>query len=109
MNRTVIWCCADTQDGTRRQKEHVNLYAEQESLQVVKTISEVGKLDYFSIGVIHRRAKYKEYDLLLIEGLEVMDFSADVLTKEVRYLNTNRVKVFSLNDGEITVNTLPLC
>lgn len=68
---------------------------------------ESGDTDSLTYRSLRLRAKYREFDNLLITGLSVLSNSAIEITHEVSFLNENGVKVVSLKDGELNVETLP--
>ncbi|MBQ3495207.1 MAG: recombinase family protein [Clostridia bacterium] len=52
-------------------------------------------------------ARYDECDVILVENFDVLDFSPDVTTEEIKYLNERGVKIVSVDEGEITPDKLP--
>ena len=52
-------------------------------------------------------ARYDECDVILIENFDVLDFSPDVTTEEIKYLNERGVRIVSVDEGEITPDMLP--
>lgn len=50
---------------------------------------------------------YDECDVILVETFDVLDFSPDVTTEEIKYLNERGVRIVSVDEGEITPDMLP--
>ena len=50
---------------------------------------------------------YDECDVILVENFDVLDFSPDVTTEEIKYLNERGVRIVSVDEGEITPDMLP--
>lgn len=45
--------------------------------------------------------------MILVENFDVLDFSPDVTTEEIKYLNERGVRIVSVDEGEITPDMLP--
>ena len=52
-------------------------------------------------------ARYDECDVILVENFDVLDFSPDVTTEEIKYLKERGVRIVSVDEGEITPDMLP--
>ncbi len=50
----------------------------------------------------------REFDVLVVPELEVLGNSQIEITHEVNFLTENGVKILSLKDGELNVETLPM-
>ena len=75
-------------------------------LSVVRTYLESGTMDALTYNNLRLQAKYREFEILLIPELEVLGNSAIEITEEVNFLTENGVKVLSIKDGELNIDTL---
>ena len=50
----------------------------------------------------------REFDVFVVPELEVLGNSPIEITHEVNFLTENGVKILSLKDGELNVETLPM-
>lgn len=64
----------------------------------------MGALTYSNLRL---QAKYHKFDELLITELSVLGNSSIEITKELSYLVGNGIKVLSIKDGELNIETLP--
>ena len=69
---------------------------------------ESGTMDSLTYHSLRLRAKYREFDILLVAELEVLGNSPIEITQEINYLVENGIKVLSLKDGELNGETLPV-
>lgn len=107
--RTIVYCRSKigSQDELDIQKERLSAYAKANGMTITNTFLENGEMDALTYSSFRLRAKYREFDVLLIIGLEVLGNSPIEITQEVNFLAENGVKVLSINDGEINSETLP--
>lgn len=107
--RAIAYCRSETMDKLEQQEKIILLYAKEQNLSVTETFKEsgsvTGSLTYHSLRL---RAKYREFDILLITELDILGNSAIEITHELNFLAENGVKVVSLKDGELNVETLPI-
>ena len=75
--------------------------------KVVKIFSETGKLGNLTLWDLRLMAKHKEFDYLLLKDFETFSMPPDESMEEVRYLIENGVEVRTLNDGNLTCESLP--
>ena len=64
-------------------------------------------MDALTYNNLRLQAKYREFDVLVVPELEVLGNSPIEITHEVNFLAENGVKVVSVKDGELNVETLP--
>ena len=64
-------------------------------------------MDALTYHNLRLQARYHEFDELLITELVVLGNSSIEVTEEIRFLVENGVKVLSLKDGELNIETLP--
>lgn len=78
--------------------------------QFEKSTVEQSKVLYalFREDSLRLRAKYREFDILLVAELEVLGNSPIEITNEINYLAENGIKVLSLKDGELNGEALPV-
>ncbi len=105
--KAVVYCRANTQKELNLQKLELSLYAKHNGYHIVRTISEFGRLDDMTWRTLRIMARYREYDILLIDTLDVLNISPENITEEIRYLSKNGVSVVSIKDGTITTDNLP--
>ncbi len=107
--RAIICCRAANGDNAslERQKEIALAYAKENGYNVSVMFTGYGAMDSLVYHSLRLRAKYREFDILLVKDIEVFGDGAVEITHEVNFLNQNGVKVFSLKDGELNVETLP--
>lgn len=106
--RTIVYCRSDARDDLLRQKEKVLSYAKMQGYTVTETFMESGTMDSLTYHSLRLRAKYREFDILLVAELEVLGNSPIEITQEINYLVENGIKVLSLKDGELNGETLPV-
>lgn len=107
--RTIVYCRSAVSDDTELKKQEKVLkdYAKENGLSVHETFLEGGKMDSLTYHSWRLRAKYREFDNLLITELNVLGNSPIEITHEIGFLNQKGVKVISLKDGELNADTLP--
>ena len=64
----------------------------------------MGPLTYNNLRL---QAKYHEFDELLITEIAVLGNSSIEITEEINYHVENGIKVLSIKDGELNIETLP--
>lgn len=107
--RAVLYCrsvkgsFADLQSQSKVLSE----YAKANGLSVVRTYLESGKMDALTYNNFRLQAKYREFEVLIVSELKVLGNSVIEITEEVKFLANNGVKVISIKDGELSVETLP--
>lgn len=105
--RTIVYCRSDARDDLQRQKEKNLSYAKAQGYTVTETFLESGTMGSLTYHSLRLRAKYREFDILLVAELEVLGNSPIEITHEINYLAENGIKVLSLKDGELNGETLP--
>ncbi len=105
--KAVVYCRGNTQKELNLQYEKLRTFAERNGYHIVRTISEFGNLDDMTWRILRLMARYREYDILLIDTLDVFNTSPENITEEIRYLSQNGISVVSIKDGTITTEILP--
>ncbi len=107
--RAILYCRSAKGDNSelQEQKEALDNYAKANGLAVVRTYMECGAMGTLTYHNLRLQAKYHEFDELLITELAVLGNSAIEITEEIGFLVENGIKVLSIKDGELNVNTLP--
>lgn len=105
--KVVVYCRGNTQKELNLQYEELRTFAKNNGYHIVRTISEFGDLDDMTWRTLRVMARYREYDILLIDTLDVLNTSPENITEEIRYLSQNGVSVVSIKDGTITTENLP--
>ena len=77
-------------------------------LSAIRTILESGKMDALTYNNLRLQAKYHKFEVLLVPELEMLGNSPIEITHEVTFLIENGVRVISLKEGELNVETLPI-
>ena len=105
--KAVVYCRGNTQNELDLQYRELRTFAEKNGYSIVRTISEFGQLDDMTWRTLRLMARYREYSVLLIDTLDVLNTSPENITEEIRYLSTNGIFVVSIKDGIITTENLP--
>ena len=105
--KAVVYCRGNTQNELDLQYRELRTFAEKNSYSIVRTISEFGQLDDMTWRTLRLMARYREYSVLLIDTLDVLNTSPENITEEIRYLSANGISVVSIKDGIITTENLP--
>ena len=105
--KAVVYCRGNTQNELNLQYEELRTFAEKNGYRIVRTITEFGDLDDMTWRTLRLMARYREYDILFIDTLDVLNTSPENITEEIRYLSQNGISVVSIKDGTITIEKLP--
>ena len=105
--KAVVYCRGNTQNELNLRYRELRTFAENNGYSIVRTISEFGQLDDMTWRTLRLMARYREYSVLLIDTLDVLNTSPENITEEIRYLSANGVSVVSMKDGIITTENLP--
>ncbi len=107
--RAILYCRSANGDNTelQNQKGLLDEYAKANGFVVVRTYMESGTMGTLTYSNLRLQAKYHEFDELLITELAVLGNSSIEITEEISYLVENGIKVLSIRDRELTVETLP--
>lgn len=107
--RTILYCRSANRDNTelQKQKDVLDEYAKARGLTVIRTYFESGTMGALTYNNLRLQARYQEFDELLITELTVLGNSSIEKTEEISYLVGNGIKVLSIKDGELNVDTLP--
>ena len=105
--KSVVYCRGNTQTELNLQYEKLQTIAERNGYHIVRTISEFGNSDDMAWRTLRLMARYREYEILLIDALDVLNTSPENITEAIRYLSQNGVSVVSIKDGTITTENLP--
>ena len=107
--RAILYCRLANGDHSelQEQKDVLDNYAKANGLAVVRTYIESGTMSTLTFSNLRLPARYHEFDELLITELFVLGNSKIEITEEISFLVASGVKVLSLKDGELNVETLP--
>ena len=107
--RAISYCRSAKGDNSelQEQKDVLVNYAKANELAVVRTYIESGTMSTLTYHNLRLQARYHEFDELLITELSVLGNSTIEITEEISFLVASGVKVLSLKDGELNVETLP--
>ena len=107
--RAILYCRSAKGDNSelQEQKDELGNYAKANRLAVVRTYIERGTMDALTYHNLRLQARYHEFDELLITELAVLGNSSIEITEEISCLSENGVKVVSIKDGELNIETLP--
>ena len=106
--RAIVYCRSEARADLQRQKKEVLSFAKAQGYTVTETFVESGTMSSLTYHSLRLRAKYREFDILLVAELEVLGNSPIEITQEINYLAGNGIKVLSLKDGELNGETLPV-
>ncbi len=108
--KAILYCRSVAGDRAelQSQSEVLTEYTKANGLSAMRTILESGKMDALTYSNLRLQAKYREFEVLLVPELDVLGNSPIEITHEVNFLTENGVKVISLKDGELNVETLPI-
>ena len=104
--KAVVYCRGNTQNELDLQYRELRAFAEKNGYSIVRTISEFGQLDDMTWRTLRLMARYREYSVLLIDTLDVLNTSPENITEEIRYLSANGISIMSIKDGTITIENL---
>ena len=105
--KAVVYYRGNTQKELNLQYEELRTFAKRNGYHIVRTITEFGRLDDMTWRTLRLMARYREYDFLLLDTLDVLNTSPENITEEIRYLSQNGISVVSIKDGTITTEKLP--
>lgn len=105
--KAVVYCHGNTQKELILQYDELRTFSERNGYRIVRTITEFEDLDDMTWRTLRVMARYREYEVLLIDTLDVLNASPENTTEEIRYLSQNGVSVVSIIDGMITTENLP--
>ena len=107
--RAILYCRSAKGDNSelQEQKDVLGNYVKSNGLAVDRTYMESGTMGALTYHNLRLQARYHEFDELLITELSVLGNSSIEITEEICFLVASGVKVFSLKDGELNVETLP--
>lgn len=105
--KAVVYCRGNTPKELNLQYEELRTFVEMNSYYIVRAITEFGALDDMTWRTLRLMARYREYDILLINTLDVLNTSPENIAEEIRYLSQNGISVVSIKDGTITTEKLP--
>ena len=111
MQKKVVLLCRSESGDREELLQAMNVlssYAKNNDWKVVKIFSETGKLGNLTLWDLRLMAKHKEFDYLLLKDFETFSMPPDESMEEVRYLIENGVEVRTLNDGNLTCESLPI-
>lgn len=110
MQKRAVLLCRSENGSQAELVETMGLlssYAKDNEMKVVKIYSETGKLGNLTLWDLRLMAKHKEFEYLLMKDFETFSMPPDESMEEVRYLIENGVEVRTLNDGNLTCESLP--
>ena len=107
--RVILYCRSANGDNSelQEQKDVLDNYAKANGLVVVRTYIESGTMGALTYNNLRLQARYHEFDELLITKLAVLGNSSIEIKEEISFLVASGVKVLSLKDGELNIETLP--
>ncbi len=107
--RAILYCRSAKGNNSelQEQKDLLDEYVKENGLMVARTYLESGTMSTLTYSNLRLQARYLEFDELLITELAVLGNSSIEITEEVGHLVESGVKVLSLKDGELNIETLP--
>lgn len=107
--RAILYCrsAKGNYADLQSQSKVLGNYAKANELSVVRTYLESGTMDALTYNNFRLQAKYHEFEVLIVTELEVLGNSAIEITEEISFLTNKGVRVVSVKDGELNVETLP--
>lgn len=106
--RAIVYCRSEARGDLQLQAEKILSYAKMQGYTVTETFMESGTMDSLTYHSLRLRAKYREFNILLVAELEVLGNSPIEITQEINYLAENGIKVLTLKDGDLNGETLPI-
>lgn len=106
--RVILYCRSAKSDNLelQEQKNVLDGYAKANGLVVVCNYMESGTMSTLTYNNLRLQAHYHEFDELLITELAVLGNLSIEITEELSYLLGNGIKVLSIKDGELNIETL---
>lgn len=110
--KAVILCRSESHDRseTLSQEALAAEYAKSHGWVVERIYTEFGSVDMkdrTSMRDFRRMAINRDFNMLIFTCLDIFGCVPDEVTEEVRFLTDNGIKIISLQEGEITTESLP--
>ena len=107
--RAVLLCRSESgnREELLEQMDSLSLYAKKQEWKVEKIYSLTGKMGGITLWDLRLKAKYKEYDYLLMDNFDVFAMPPDESMEEVRFLIENGVEICTLSGETLTCESLP--
>ena len=107
--KAVLLCRAEdgNSEELSRQMKELSSYAKESKWKVEKTYLLTGELGGITLWDLRLKAKYREYDYLLIEKFDVFTMPLDECIEEVKFLRDNGVEIRMLSGETLTCESLP--
>ena len=107
--KAVLLCRSESGDKGEllTQTDRLYAFAEKRGWKIEKIYSLTGKMGGITLWDLRLKAKYKEYDYLLIDNFDVFSMPPDEAMEEVRYLIENGVEIRTLSGETLTCESLP--
>lgn len=87
--KAVVYCHGNTQKELILQYDELRTFSERNGYRIVRTITEFGDLDDMTWRTLRVMARYREYEVLLIDTLDVLNASPEISRKKSAiYLKT---------------------
>ena len=107
--KAVLLCRSESGDREEllRQMNRLSSYAKKQEWKIEKIYSLTGKMGGITLWDLRLKAKYKEYDYLLIDNVDIFSMPPDESMEEVRFLIENGVEIRTLSGETLTCESLP--
>lgn len=107
--KAVLLCRSESGDKGEllTQTDRLYAFAEKMGWKIEKIYSLTGKMGGITLWDLRLKARYKEYDYLLIDNFDVFSMPPDEAMEEVRYLIENGVEIRTLSGETLTCESLP--
>ena len=110
MQKKVVLLCRSecgNKEELLQQMNKLVAYAKAKEWKVDKIYSLTGKMGGITLWDLRLKAKYREYDYLLIEKFDVFTMPPDECIEEVKFLRDNGVEIRMLSGETLTCESLP--
>ena len=110
MQKKVVLLCRSecgNKEELLQQMNKLVAYAKAKEWKVDKIYSLTGKMGGITLWDLRLKAKYREYDYLLIDNFDIFSMPPDESMEEVRFLIENGVEIRTLSGETLTCENLP--
>lgn len=107
--KAVLLCRSESGDREEllQQMNRLTSYAKEQEWKIDKIYSLTGKMGGITLWDLRLKARYREYDYLLIDNFDVFSMPPDESMEEVRFLIENGVEIRTLSGETLTCENLP--
>ena len=110
MQKKAVLLCRSENGNKEELLQQMNklvAYAKEQEWKIEKVYSLTGEMGGITLWDLRLKAKYREYDYLLMDNFDVFSMPPDETMEEVRFLIENGVEIRALSGEMLTSENLP--